>query len=63
MKKRWPRFGPISEKQEAAYAALLFPGCICEWDCQHGEVERYDKRGNHTGHSIQIRVSQFEVRG
>ncbi|WP_080937399.1 colicin E3/pyocin S6 family cytotoxin [Burkholderia plantarii] len=38
-------------------------GCICEWDCQHGEVERYDKRGNHTGHSIQIRVSQFEVRG
>ncbi len=26
LEKRWPRFGPISEKQEAAYAALLFPG-------------------------------------
>ncbi|MGS0897520.1 RHS repeat-associated core domain-containing protein, partial [Burkholderia stagnalis] len=24
-------------------------GCICEWDYQHEEVERYDKRGNHMG--------------
>jgi uncharacterized protein RhaS with RHS repeats len=24
-------------------------GCICEWDYQHGEVERYDKRGNLLG--------------
>lgn len=24
-------------------------GCICEWDSQHGEVEKYDKRGKHLG--------------
>ena len=27
-----------------------FPGgCILEWDSQHGEVEKYDKRGKHLG--------------
>ena len=24
-------------------------GCILEWDSQHGEVEKYDKRGKHLG--------------
>ncbi|NML35513.1 hypothetical protein HHL14_32475 [Paraburkholderia sp. G-4-1-8] len=24
-------------------------GCICEWDSQHGEVEKYNKRGRHLG--------------
>jgi len=27
----------------------LGDGCICEWDSQHGEVEKYDRRGNHLG--------------
>ncbi|WEL53480.1 colicin E3/pyocin S6 family cytotoxin [Pseudomonas kermanshahensis] len=24
-------------------------GCICEWDSQHGEIEKYDRRGRHLG--------------
>ena len=24
-------------------------GCILEWDFQHGEDEKYDKRGKHLG--------------
>ena len=24
-------------------------GTICEWDYQHGRVEKYDKRGKHLG--------------
>ncbi|WP_353618177.1 colicin E3/pyocin S6 family cytotoxin [Pantoea sp. Cy-639] len=24
-------------------------GCLCEWDSQHAEVEKYNKRGQHLG--------------
>ncbi|AWV00319.1 hypothetical protein DM992_12825 [Burkholderia sp. JP2-270] len=37
----------IPEKKRARWKESK--GCICEWDYQHGEVERYDKRGNHMG--------------
>ena len=49
MKPRIPTWGYDTRVRDFAYRSPITGACILESDSQHGEVEKYDKRGKHLG--------------